>query len=99
MTLRGGGVAAELGGGDARHGAAGGEAAEGAGGDGGQGGAGVGHYFGAGGEFGQGSGGAGAVRAHAAAHVASVDHCTEVGISGEVAAVFDGEVRHAAASV
>ena len=97
--MRGGGVAAELGGGDARHGAAGSEASEGTGGDGGQGGASVGHYFGARREFGQRGGGSGAVRAHAAAHVASVDHCTEVGISGEVAAVFDGEVRHAAASV
>ena len=41
MTLAVGGVAAELGGGDARHGAAGGQAAEGTGGDGGQGGASV----------------------------------------------------------
>ena len=56
-----GGVAAELGGGDARHGAAGSEAAEGTGGDGGQGGASVGHYFGARREFGQRGGGSGAV--------------------------------------
>ena len=41
MTLAVGGVAAELGGGDAGDGAAGSEAAEGTGGDGGQGGASV----------------------------------------------------------
>ena len=92
MTLAVGGVAAELGGGDAGDGAAGSEAAEGTGGDGGQGGAGVGHYFGAGGELGQRSGSTGAVGAHAAAHVAAVDHRAEVGVGGQVAAVLDGEV-------
>lgn len=88
----GGGVAAELGRGDAGDGAAGGQAAEGAGGDGGQGGAGVGLDFGTGDELGQGCGCTGAVGAHAAAHIAAVDHRAEVGVGGEVAAVLDGEV-------
>ena len=95
----GGGVAAELGWGDAGDGAACCQAAEGAGGDGVQGGAGVGLDFVAGGELGQGLGGAGAVGADAAAHVAAVDHRAEVGVGGQFAAVLDGEVRHASACV